>query len=50
MGRAKDLSPQRFFQEDVPVNLPNISKSDLELLRGDQYLESIFGIYVPQLL
>ena len=50
MGRAKDLSPQRFFQEDVPVNLPNISKSDLELLRGDQYLESIFGIYVTQLL
>jgi predicted alpha/beta superfamily hydrolase len=50
MGRAKDLSPQKFFQEDVPVNLPNISKSDLELLRGDQYLESIFGIYVPQLL
>lgn len=50
MGRAKDLSPQRFFQEDVPVNLPNISKSDLELLRGDRYLESIFGIYVPQLL
>jgi predicted alpha/beta superfamily hydrolase len=50
MGRAKDLSPQRFFQEDVPVNLPNISKTDLELLRGDQYLANIFGIYVPQLL
>jgi enterochelin esterase-like enzyme len=50
MGRAKDLSPQKFFQEDVPVNLPNISKSDLDLLRGDQYLESIFNIYVPQLL
>lgn len=50
MGRAKDLSPQKFFQEDVPVNLPNISKSDLELLRGDHYLESIFNGYVPQLL
>ena len=50
MGRAKDLSPQRFFQEDVPVNLPNISKSDLAQLRGDQYLESIFQGYVPQLL
>ena len=50
MGRAKDLSPQKFFQEDVPVNLPNISKSDLAQLRGDQYLESIFQGYVPQLL
>jgi predicted alpha/beta superfamily hydrolase len=50
MGRAKDLSPQQFFQEDVPVNLPNISKSDLALLRGDQYLENIFGGYVPQIL
>ncbi len=50
MGRAKDLSPQRFFQEDVPVNLPNISKSDLAQLRGDQYLESIFQGYVPELL
>jgi len=50
MGRAKDLSPQRFFQEDVPVNLPNISKSDLAQLRGDEYLESIFQEYVPQLL
>ncbi|CAB4339382.1 unannotated protein [freshwater metagenome] len=50
MGRAKDLSPQRFFQEDVPVNLPNISKEDLNLLRGDQYLESIFNLYVPQIL
>ena len=50
MGRAKDLSPQQFFLEDVPVNLPNISKSDLTLLRGDQYLENIFGTYVPQIL
>lgn len=50
MGRAKDLSPQQFFQEDVPVNLPNISKEDLIHLRGDQYLEDIFGTYVPQIL
>ncbi len=50
MGRAKDLSPQQFFLEDVPVNLPNISKEDLRHLRGDQYLENIFGTYVPQIL
>jgi enterochelin esterase-like enzyme len=50
MGRAKDLSPQQFFQEDVQVKLPNISKSDLALLRGDQYLESIFNSYVPKIL
>ena len=50
MGRAKDLSPQQFFQEDVKVNLPNISKEDLTLLRGDQYLEKIFSGYVPQIL
>ncbi len=50
MGRAKDLSPQQFFQEDVPVNTPNVSKSDLLHLRGDQYLENIFNTYVPQLL
>jgi enterochelin esterase-like enzyme len=50
MGRAKDLSPQKYFQEDVPVNLPNIYKSDLDLLRGDHYLETIFNNYVPQLL
>ena len=50
MGRAKDLSPQRYFEEDVPVNYPNFSKSDLVHLRGDIYLESIFNEYVPQLL
>ena len=50
MGRAKDLSPQQFFQDGVPVNYPNITESDLTHLHGDQYLEDIFGIYVPQLL
>ena len=50
MGRAKDLSPQRYFQEDVKVNLPNVSESDLTKLRGDEYLKNIFEEYVPKLL
>ncbi len=50
MGRAKDLSPQRYFQEGVPVNLPNISDIDLSYLHGDSYLENIFDRYVPELL
>jgi len=49
-GRAKDLSPQRFFQEDVEVNLANVVKTDLETLRGDQYINSIFDQIVPQIL
>jgi enterochelin esterase-like enzyme len=50
MGRAKDLSPQRYFQEDVAVNMPNVSKDDLAQLRGDIYLENIFNVYAPKLL
>ena len=50
MGRAKDLSPQRFFQEDVVVNLANVVKTDLANLRGDQYLNLIFDQIVPEIL
>jgi predicted alpha/beta superfamily hydrolase len=50
MGRAKDLSPQRFFQEDVVVNLANVVKTDLAHLRGDQYLNLIFDQIVPEIL
>jgi len=49
-GRAKDLSPQRFFQEDVAVNLANVVKADLAQLRGDQYLNMIFDQIVPEIL
>jgi predicted alpha/beta superfamily hydrolase len=49
-GRAKDLSPQRFFQEDVVVNLANVVKADLVHLRGDQYLNTIFDQIVPEIL
>ena len=49
-GRAKDLSPQRFFQEDVVVNLANVVKADLAHLRGDQYLNMIFDQIVPEIL
>jgi len=49
-GRAKDLSPQRFFQEDVVVNLTNVVKADLANLRGDQYLNLIFDQIVPEIL
>ena len=49
-GRAKDLSPQRFFQEDVVVNLANVVKADLAYLRGDQYLNMIFDQIVPEIL
>jgi len=41
---------QRYFQEGVPVNLPNISDIDLSYLHGDSYLENIFDRYVPELL
>jgi predicted alpha/beta superfamily hydrolase len=49
-GRAKDLSPQRFFQEDVVINLANVVKADLGQLRGDQYLNIIFDQIVPEIL
>ena len=49
-GRAKDLSPQRFFQEDVVVNSANVVKADLEQLRGDKYLNTIFDEIVPEIL
>jgi len=49
-GRANDLSPQRFFQEDVVVNLANVVKADLANLRGDQYLNLIFDQIVPEIL
>ncbi len=50
-GRGKDLSPQRFFQEDVAVLNPvSIVKADLEHLRGDNYLNSIFDQIVPAVL
>jgi predicted alpha/beta superfamily hydrolase len=49
-GRAKDLSPQRFFQEDVVVNLANVVKADLAHLSGDQYLNMIFDQIVPEIL
>ena len=48
-GRAKDLSPQRFFQEDVVVNSANVVKADLEHLRGDNYLDLIFDQIVPEI-
>jgi predicted alpha/beta superfamily hydrolase len=48
-GRAKDLSPQRFFQEDVVVNSANVVKADLEHLRGDNYLNLIFDQIVPEI-
>jgi|TARA_B110000503_G_C7160126_1_gene419271 predicted alpha/beta superfamily hydrolase len=50
MGRAKDLSPQLYFQQGVPVNLPDITDARLGNLRGDSYLENIFEKYVPELL
>lgn len=49
-GRAKDLSPQKFFQEDVVVNSANVVKADLVHLRGDQYLNMIFDQIVPEIL
>ena len=49
-GRAKDLSPQRFFQEDVVVNSANVVKADLDNLRGDQYLNMIFDQIAPEIL
>ena len=49
-GRAKDLSPQRFFQEDVAVNSANVVKADLAHLHGDKYLNTIFDEIVPAIL
>jgi predicted alpha/beta superfamily hydrolase len=49
-GRGNDLSPQRFFQEDVVVNSANVVKADLAQLRGDQYLNMIFDQIVPEIL
>ena len=49
-GRAKDLSPQRFFQEDVIPDVANVVKTDIDNLRGDQYLNMIFDEIVPKIL
>ena len=49
-GRGKDLSPQRFFQEDVQINSANVVKADIEHLRGDEYLNLIFDQIVPEIL
>jgi len=49
-GRAKDLSPQRFFQEDVIPDVANVVKTDIDNLRGDQYLNMIFDEIVPEIL
>ena len=49
-GRGKDLSPQRFFQEDVVINSANVVKADLAHLRGDDYLNMIFDQIVPEIL
>jgi hypothetical protein len=42
MGRAKDLSPQQFFQDGVPVNYPNVSNSDLTSVRTFQASPDLF--------
>jgi len=49
-GRGKDLSPQRYFQDGISIQIPNITSDDLSQLHGDKYLSNIFDIYVPQIL
>jgi predicted alpha/beta superfamily hydrolase len=49
-GRGKDLTPERFFKEDVKFHSIDTSDLDLTELRGDQYLKNIFTQYVPAIL
>ena len=46
-GRGKDLVPEKYFKEGIPVH-GNFTKTfDPTLLHGDAYLEKIFNEYVP---
>ena len=46
-GRGKDLVPQKYFQEGIPVHKDFENAFKPELLHGDAYLERILEEYVP---
>ncbi|MEI6869839.1 MAG: alpha/beta hydrolase-fold protein [Actinomycetota bacterium] len=48
-GRAKDLTPERYFREGLSVPTEYQKVFNPEALHGDSYLTSIFDEYVPAL-
>ena len=49
-GRVNDLSPQRFFQEDVVPDVADVVKANIINLHGDKYLDTIFDQIIPEIL
>jgi len=48
-GRGKDLVPQKYFQEGIPVHKDFAQVFQPELLQSDSYLRDIFEKYVPSI-
>ncbi len=46
-GRGKDLVPEKYFRDGIPVHKDYAHAFQPELLHGDTYLQEIFEKYVP---
>jgi predicted alpha/beta superfamily hydrolase len=46
-GRGKDLVPEKYFREGIPVPKDFVETFNPDLLHGDKYLKTIFDEYVP---
>ena len=47
LGRGKDLVPEEYFREGIPVPSNFAKTFDPEILHGDAYLTKIFDEYIP---
>ena len=46
-GRGKDLIPEKYFKDGIPVPKSLIKDFNPQLLHGDTYLREIFEKYIP---
>ena len=46
-GRGKDLVPEKYFRDGIPVPKDFVDTFNPDLLHGDNYLKTIFDEYVP---
>jgi len=46
-GRGKDLVPEKFFRDGLPVHSDFAKSFDPSILHGDKYLVKIFDEYIP---
>lgn len=49
-GRGKDLVPQQYFQNGLPVPEKYANIFDPKMLHSDKYLKKIFDDFIPQLV